>query len=35
MSFNATSLEKESAWYSRLVDLPMASVYRINCPLHQ
>jgi len=35
MSFNATSLEKGGAWYSRLLNLPMASVYQINCPLHQ
>ena len=34
-SFNMTNLEKEGAWYSRLFNLPMASVYRINCPIHQ
>ena len=34
-SFNMTNLEKEGTWYSRLFTLPMASVYRINCPIHQ
>jgi hypothetical protein len=32
-SFNATSLESKSAWYSRLLNLPMAGIYQINCPL--
>lgn len=32
-SFNMASLEKESSWYARLLNLPMASLYRINCPV--
>jgi hypothetical protein len=33
-SFNASVLETNGAWYSSLLNLPTASLYQINCPIH-
>ncbi len=32
-SFNAATLTEGNGWYVRLLDLPLASLYRINCPI--
>jgi len=33
-SFSVTDLGRGGAWYTPLLNLPMANLYRINCPIH-